>query len=239
MNRNTNDLKSNPTDHKRPPISVLVITENKHVSLPSLCDTIAEQLGAKVKISSAKLATSNNAQLLLLDASSLDFESMYDLLRQSTQSSIIPKCAIFNLPPTYPLIRKLAEWPQVYGLFYKQTAPQELTLSLGEILNDQVKLPREIINQLITKLRKPPRQNQITPQQDNLSLREKQILVRLKEGFSNAEIAKMLFVSEHTIKSHLYSAYRKLKIKTRLEASNWAMDNLVDFPLVDPRTQKK
>jgi ATP/maltotriose-dependent transcriptional regulator MalT len=41
-------------------------------------------------------------------------------------------------------------------------------------------------------------------------------------GASNTEIADSLFVSEHTVKSHLYNVFKKLNVKNRLQAVSWA-----------------
>jgi two-component system NarL family response regulator len=56
------------------------------------------------------------------------------------------------------------------------------------------------------------------------SHREKQILGMVVLGFSNAEIADRLFLSESTIKSHLYSAFGKLGVRSRQEASALILD---------------
>ncbi|TOB46535.1 helix-turn-helix transcriptional regulator, partial [Vibrio parahaemolyticus] len=55
-----------------------------------------------------------------------------------------------------------------------------------------------------------------------LTRREIQVLKMLKEGGSNMEIADSLFISEHTIKSHLYNIFRKLEVKNRTQATSWA-----------------
>jgi DNA-binding CsgD family transcriptional regulator len=42
------------------------------------------------------------------------------------------------------------------------------------------------------------------------------------EGYSNGELAKMLWVTEQTVKFHLANVYRKLDVANRTEASRWA-----------------
>jgi DNA-binding NarL/FixJ family response regulator len=55
-----------------------------------------------------------------------------------------------------------------------------------------------------------------------LTRRELEILRLVSEGHSNSELAKMLWVTEQTIKFHLSNIYRKLNVSNRTEASRWA-----------------
>jgi DNA-binding CsgD family transcriptional regulator len=57
-----------------------------------------------------------------------------------------------------------------------------------------------------------------------LTAREKQALAMVVMGFSNAEIATKLFVAESTVKSHLSSAFAKLGVRTRNEATALILD---------------
>jgi DNA-binding NarL/FixJ family response regulator len=58
-----------------------------------------------------------------------------------------------------------------------------------------------------------------------LTRREVEILQLVAEGLSNAELAKMLWVTEQTVKFHLSNIYRKLGVSNRTEASRWAQVN--------------
>jgi DNA-binding NarL/FixJ family response regulator len=55
-----------------------------------------------------------------------------------------------------------------------------------------------------------------------LTRRELEILRLVAEGHSNAQLAKMLWVTEQTVKFHLSNVYRKLDVSNRTEASRWA-----------------
>jgi DNA-binding NarL/FixJ family response regulator len=57
-----------------------------------------------------------------------------------------------------------------------------------------------------------------------LSTREKQVLGMVVLGFSNAEIARKLVLSESTIKSHLSSSFHKLGVRSRAEAAAMILD---------------
>lgn len=56
----------------------------------------------------------------------------------------------------------------------------------------------------------------------DLTKREVEILKLVAEGHSNAELARMLWVTEQTVKFHLSNIYRKLDVSNRTEASRWA-----------------
>ena len=56
----------------------------------------------------------------------------------------------------------------------------------------------------------------------DLTRRELEILQLVAEGYSNSQLAKMLWVTEQTVKFHLSNIYRKLDVANRTEASRWA-----------------
>jgi DNA-binding NarL/FixJ family response regulator len=57
-----------------------------------------------------------------------------------------------------------------------------------------------------------------------LSYRERQALGMVVMGFSNGEIASRLYLAESTVKSHLSSAFRKLGVRSRAEATALVLD---------------
>jgi DNA-binding NarL/FixJ family response regulator len=67
-----------------------------------------------------------------------------------------------------------------------------------------------------------------------LTRRELEILQLVAEGHSNAQLARMLWVTEQTVKFHLSNIYRKLGVANRTEASRWAQrQGLLDHPSAD------
>jgi DNA-binding NarL/FixJ family response regulator len=61
-----------------------------------------------------------------------------------------------------------------------------------------------------------------TAERHDLTRRELEILRLLVEGHSNAQLARMLWVTEQTVKFHLSNVYRKIGVSNRTEASRWA-----------------
>jgi DNA-binding NarL/FixJ family response regulator len=64
-----------------------------------------------------------------------------------------------------------------------------------------------------------------TERPGGLTRRELEILKLVAEGHSNAALARMLWVTEQTVKFHLSNIYRKLDVTNRTEASRWAQVN--------------
>ena len=57
---------------------------------------------------------------------------------------------------------------------------------------------------------------------ERLTNREREILRLVAEGRSNGEVARILWVTEQTVKFHLSNIYRKLGVANRTEAGRWA-----------------
>jgi LuxR family maltose regulon positive regulatory protein len=55
---------------------------------------------------------------------------------------------------------------------------------------------------------------------EHLSIREKEILLLVSEGLRNKEIAMKLFVSEGTIKKHVYNMGQKFETSSRVDLLN-------------------
>ncbi|KUH60950.1 LuxR C-terminal-related transcriptional regulator [Vibrio parahaemolyticus] len=126
-------------------------------------------------------------------------------------------------------IESLLTWPNLKGLFYFEDDFDKVMMGLKGILNGENWLSRDILNQLIGYLLSL--NNTVgeleTKLEMELTRRELQVLSALCQGGSNLDIADSLFVSEHTVKSHLYSIFRKLEVKNRMQAITWAKRNLL------------
>jgi two-component system, NarL family, nitrate/nitrite response regulator NarL len=68
--------------------------------------------------------------------------------------------------------------------------------------------------------------NDATTRAHNLTSREVEILKRLMEGESNKVIARKLDIAEATIKVHVKSILRKVRVKNRTQAALWATAHL-------------
>lgn len=58
----------------------------------------------------------------------------------------------------------------------------------------------------------------LVKQKYDLTKREVEILKEIYEGKTNTQIAEELFISESTVKAHIYNTFRKMNVKNRVEA---------------------
>ncbi|WP_425670238.1 LuxR C-terminal-related transcriptional regulator [Vibrio owensii] len=122
---------------------------------------------------------------------------------------------------------ELASWPHVKGIFGPSDSMDKLCQGLKAIIDGDNWLSRRLLEQLVTYYKGKESTYSIEQAEEvELTRREVQVLQMLKDGGSNMEIADSLFISEHTIKSHLYNIFRKIEVKNRTQATSWAKRNL-------------
>jgi two-component system nitrate/nitrite response regulator NarL len=88
--------------------------------------------------------------------------------------------------------------------------------------------PNDVHVQLSTDDSKPPISDVITPSCfiEKLSDRERLILMHLTKGASNKHIARDLSIAEATVKVHVKSLLRKIRVSNRTQAAMWAIKHL-------------
>lgn len=62
-----------------------------------------------------------------------------------------------------------------------------------------------------------PCEVELVSTQYNLTPREKEVMEFVCKGYNNAEIADELFISQNTVKHHIYNLFKKLDVKNRVE----------------------
>ena len=109
------------------------------------------------------------------------------------------------------------------GFLLKDTRPAELAEAIRTVASGEaVVSPR--ITQRMLEMFASSLPNSGTPAQasdpriDSLTPREKEILVLMSQGLSNAEIADHLVVSATTVKTHVGNVLAKLDVRDRVQA---------------------
>ncbi|GAB2645160.1 LuxR C-terminal-related transcriptional regulator [Nocardia goodfellowii] len=95
------------------------------------------------------------------------------------------------------------------GYILKDTPPPELLAAVRSAAAGESVLSPAVASKLMTRVRRAD---------TTLSPREIEVLRLVADGQSNREIAKELFLSETTVKSHLVHIYAKLGVRSRTSA---------------------
>jgi len=94
---------------------------------------------------------------------------------------------------------------------------------------DHCAIEDEILRPAVSKVRHS-RKPALDPENDELSEREKDVLIQVVKGLSNKEIADVLCISTHTVISHRKNIARKLKIHSTAGLTIYAIvNNLIDL----------
>ena len=132
------------------------------------------------------------------------------------------KILLLNTPEDYPY-RDIENWPHINGVFYAMEDQERVVNGLQGVLRGECYFTQKLASYLITH---SGNYRYNSTESALLTHREKEILNKLRIGASNNEIARSLFISENTVKTHLYNLFKKIAVKNRTQAVSWANDNL-------------
>jgi DNA-binding NarL/FixJ family response regulator len=96
------------------------------------------------------------------------------------------------------------------GYLLKDTPREELLQAVRAVAKGETILSPSVAGRLVNQVR--------NSQQEGLSQREVEILKLVAAGTTNKEIARTLFISEATVKTHLLHIYEKLGVPDRAAA---------------------
>jgi DNA-binding NarL/FixJ family response regulator len=124
------------------------------------------------------------------------------------------------------------------GFLLKDVPPADLLTGIRAVATgDAVVAPsvtRRLLDAFAGHLPDPSTGRSPTDQRlDHLTDRERQVLVEVARGFSNAEIARLLTVSEATVKTHVGRLLAKLGLRDRVQVVVFAYESGIVHPGTD------
>ncbi|WP_184188892.1 response regulator [Micromonospora parathelypteridis] len=105
------------------------------------------------------------------------------------------------------------------GYLLKDATRTDLTAAIRAAARGETVLTPSVAGRLVEQVRNPPRPA-TTP---ILSAREVQVLSLVATGRTNADIGRILHITEATVKTHLLRAFNKLDVSDRTAAVTTAM----------------
>jgi DNA-binding NarL/FixJ family response regulator len=116
------------------------------------------------------------------------------------------------------------------GFVLKDIPPHDLLAAVRVVAKGEALLAPSITRRLIARFAEqlsPPATSQ---ELERLTDRETEVLRLMAKGLSNSEIAKQLYLSPTTIKSHVAGVLAKLGVRDRVQAVVFAYENGVVRP---------
>jgi DNA-binding NarL/FixJ family response regulator len=106
------------------------------------------------------------------------------------------------------------------GYLLKSEPPDRIVDFLRGVARGEAALSGEVARRLLDQVREGGHRNGGVPDDiaGALSAREVEVLLLLDEHLGTDDIAKRLFISEHTVRSHVKSLLHKLNVSSRREA---------------------
>jgi DNA-binding NarL/FixJ family response regulator len=165
-----------------------------------------------------ELSRSLQPDIILLDLSmpGLDGIAALPLLHEAApRSEIVVLTASENQENLLGAIRGGAA-----GYLLKTEPPERIVEFLGAVANGEAALSGAAARRLLEQVREGGYREPLVPDSiaQLLSARELEVLLLLDDHLGTDEIAKRLFISEHTVRSHVKSLLRKLSVSSRREA---------------------
>ncbi len=111
----------------------------------------------------------------------------------------------------------------VSGYVLKDICPEKLVETIKEVAQGRSVIDPSITKLLFTEVNRLARGGQSKEDGKSMTNREMDILKLLARGYSNKEIAGELLISEKTVKNHITSIFRKIKVEDRTQAVLYAV----------------
>ena len=180
--------------------------------------------------------------VLLLDLALLPPEgigSISAIQRLSPSTKIILLSSVFEVKEAISALKSGAR-----GVCLKDIEPSLLKKAIEVVQKGEVWVGRKIISHLLSEIvsltesrqRDPPNLSEVCL--DYLTPREFQIAQMVGNGAHNKEIARLLNISERTVKAHLTAIFNKLQIPDRLRLGLFIVGHHPDS-VSPPSTQRK
>ena len=141
-------------------------------------------------------------------------DAIRELTRRAARAKVLVLTTYDTDSDTLPAIEAGAT-----GYLLKDAPRDELFTAVRAAAQGRTVLSPAVASRLVSAVRAPQ-----APGNEPLSAREREVLALVAKGTSNRDIARELFISEATVKTHLTHLYGKLGVKDRAAAVATAYD---------------
>lgn len=174
------------------------------------------------------LESGKSFDLILIDLSMPGIDGMSILQRMHERKIWLPLVVVSGEEDSRKI--KSALDSGALGFIPKAHSSQQMLTALKDILDGEIYIPEDIekqINNLETK--RPPAEASSNDalKSSGITKRQFEVLQLLAKGYSNKQIATTLFLTEHTVKTHISALFTALGANNRTECVQNAQHNKI------------
>lgn len=162
-----------------------------------------------------------DCDLVMMDVAGFSEADIFKYLALAKSAGI--PAALFDVDRS-ARIEKYALKKGAKGFFYVKDPLNVLIKGVSTLVKGELWVPRNVMERCV--LDDNTEKNYPKKTENPLTRRETEVLILLYQGGSNMDIAEKLFVSVHTIKTHIYNIYQKINVSNRMQAARWAAKHL-------------
>ncbi|MEQ8525241.1 response regulator transcription factor [Gracilimonas sp.] len=173
----------------------------------------------------SKIQTSN-IDVVLLDLGLQSYDSL-DIVKLFRKNDTDVKVVLMGLFATHSEVLDFVECG-VKGFILKNATVDDFLTTIRAVARGEKVLPAYLTDSLFAQiveqsLNGPEGEKKILDSVQ-MTQREKEVIELIADGLTNKEIAQKLYISPHTIKSHVHNILEKLTLHSRLQIAKYAHD---------------
>jgi DNA-binding NarL/FixJ family response regulator len=199
----------------------IIVVESQAIVGKALCHLLASDRDLDILCDARTLEEGAVAvlqpDLLIIDMD--DFNAEFDeMIAQAHEASPATRIMVLTSHAHQQTMQRCLACG-IDGFLVKDISPGELIRACKAVARGETYFDPRVAGGLLRRLKSE------RPAQDELSLRESEIIRLIASGLANKEIGERLCLSEKTVKNHISRIFSKLHITARTQAAIYAIRN--------------
>ncbi|WLR61039.1 response regulator [Guptibacillus hwajinpoensis] len=165
------------------------------------------------------LVNEMNPDVILMDLimpEMTGIEATKEIMTLRSNTKIIIITSFYDDEQVFPAIEAGA-----FSYLLKTASADEIILTIRKAVQDESVIEQKVAQKMMNQLRS----NQKKSLHDDLTKREKEVLLLIGEGKTNNQIAEELYIGLKTVKTHVSNILGKLGVNDRTQAAVYAIRN--------------
>ena len=177
---------------------------------------IAEGANGKEAVS---LAHELHPDVILMDLimpEMTGIEATKEIMATLPKTKIIIITSFYDDEQVFPAIEAGA-----FSYLLKTASADEIIATIRKAIQDESVIEQKVAQKMMDQLRSKSKK----PRHEELTKREKEVLLLIGEGKTNSQIAEELYIGLKTVKTHVSNILGKLGVNDRTQAAVYAIRN--------------